>query len=76
MKIIDDTLKSRGKWSAGKLTMVVAFLANVAYAGFSTYKSGTLPDLPTNWLALIVGMYGVNKAGQVTMTGKAPSEQA
>lgn len=61
MKIIDDTLKERSKWSVGRLTMAAAFVANVVYAGYATYKSGALPDLPTNWLALIVGMYGVNK---------------
>ncbi len=70
MKLIDDTLKSRGKWSVGRLTMFAAFAANVLYAGYATYKTGVLPDLPTNWLALIGIMYGINKAGQCSMTSK------
>ena len=70
MKIIDDTLKSRGKWSVGRLTLLVTFFANVAYAGYATYKTGNLPDIPTNWLALIGLMYGINKAGQCNMAGK------
>lgn len=68
MKIIDDTLKSRGKWSTGRLTMMIAFLGNLLFAGYSTYRTGLLPDLPTNWLALIGLMYGINKAGQVEIT--------
>lgn len=68
MKIVNDTLKSRGKWSTGKIVMWIAFITNVICAAVSTWKNGTLPDLPANWMALIIGMYGVNKSGQIYMS--------
>ena len=74
MKIINDTLKSRGKWSTGRLTMLVAFAANIIYAGYATYKTGALPDLPANWLGLITLMYGINKAGQCALASKGAAD--
>ena len=76
MKIIDDTLKSRGKWSVGRLTMLATFIGNLAFAAWSVYKTGAMPDLPPNWLILISTMYGLNKAGQVGMAKAASNEPA
>lgn len=60
-KIIDDTLKEKGRWSRSSLMIFFTFWSNLVFVGLETIKSGKYPDLPSNWLALIVFLYGINK---------------
>ena len=68
MKLIDDTLKTRGKWSVGRLTMLVSFIYVILSCSCSTIKSGTTCDVPTNWVLLIGMMYGINKTAQCAIS--------
>ena len=61
MKLIDDTLKEDGKWSKSALMIFFTFWCNLVYAGWCVWKTAVFVDLPTNWLALIVFLYGLNR---------------
>jgi hypothetical protein len=76
MKLIDDTLKSRGKWSVGRLTMFISFVYCIISSACVAYKTGQQIDIPTNWFALIGLLYGINKTGQVAIERGRSSEQA
>lgn len=65
MSIIYDTLKEKGKWSKSALMIFFTFWSNLVFAGYETYKAGVYPDLKTNWLGLIVFLYGINKGAKV-----------
>lgn len=61
MKLIDDTLKENGKWSRSSLMILFTFWSNVIFVAFEVHKTGKFPDLPQNWLALMIFLYGINK---------------
>lgn len=65
MKIITDTLKEKGRWSRSSLMMFFTFWSNIIFAGYETVCAKRFPDLPANWLALILFLYGMNKGAAV-----------
>ena len=64
MQMLLDTLRERGKWSIGRLTMFVSFGYVLLASGWATYRTGVSVDIPTKWLGLISLMYGIKRIGQ------------
>jgi hypothetical protein len=70
MKIIDQTLKEKGKWSISRLIIFFTFWSNIIFAFWIVWKTSVFVDLPVNWLALIVGMYATNRTAESYVAGK------
>lgn len=70
MKLVDQTLKENGKWSISRLIIFFTFWSNIFFAGWCVWKTAVFVDLPTNWLALIVTMYGINRGTNAYVKGK------
>jgi len=67
MKIVNDTLKERGKWSMGRLSMLLILVSNVACSMYLTYTTNQLSDIPVNWAGTLLALWGINKTS-TTMT--------
>jgi hypothetical protein len=70
MKIINDTLKEKGKWSISRLIIFFTFWSNIVFAFWIVWKTSVFVDLPVNWLALIVGMYATSRTTEAYIKGK------
>jgi hypothetical protein len=70
MKLIDDTLKENGAWSIARLMIFFTFWSNIIYAGWCVWKTAVFVDLPTNWLGLIVVLYGMVKTATTVVALK------
>jgi hypothetical protein len=65
MNFIGQTLKENDKWSMSRIIVALTFLVNVIYSGWCVWKNAVFVDLPTNWLALMTGMYLINRGAAV-----------
>ena len=70
VKIIKDTLWENGAWSISRLMIFFTFWSNIVYAGWCVYQTAVFVDLPTNWLGLIVVLYGMNKTATTMVAMK------
>ena len=59
------------QWSLARVSAALVLLANFAYAAWSTFKTGIMPDIGGNWTLLLLALYGINKAGSTITTMKA-----
>ena len=50
-----------GKISLGRLTALVMIVFYLAYAGYVVITKQSLPDIPSNYMILIMSLYGINK---------------
>lgn len=66
MRLVNDTLKERGKWSMGRLSILAILAFNISVSGYLTYTTKAISDIPVNWLGLIVTIWGINKASTTT----------
>lgn len=66
MKIINDTLKERGRWSQTKLMVFFSFWACLFHFLYSVITNGTVVDIPSGWLTLILGGSIVKQAATTT----------
>ena len=52
-----------GKLSLGRCCTALIVICLLAYAGVIVGQSGTIPDVPENWLWLALAPFGISKAG-------------
>jgi hypothetical protein len=59
--IILDTMQEGGKWSLSRLSIFVVLEANLLFAGYIAWHTKLMPDIPPNWLILVITFLGLTK---------------
>ena len=65
-----------GQWSLARISGSMVLIFNLLFAAGVVCFSHKLPDLPTGWLTLILGLYGINKIATGITLSKATPEEA
>ena len=67
---IKAIIDSQGSPSFGRASSSVVIYFLIVWACYLVSKNGIIPDIPPNWLLLILSLYGVSKAGDTIQAVK------